>query len=109
MSLLLYSLSLNHFNSCAFSDIQFIAVRLTVAQKNVFTNCSYIAPNSVISVCNKQGSVIREVVDNTKTPDVIIVLGDFNLSNVSWRSNSDTGWLIAIGAAHAAKCFSLYK
>ncbi|KAI9576256.1 hypothetical protein GQX74_013504 [Glossina fuscipes] len=30
--------------------------------------------------------------DSIKPPNVIIVLGDFNLSNASWRCNSDTGW-----------------
>uniref|UniRef100_A0A1B0A433 Endonuclease/exonuclease/phosphatase domain-containing protein n=1 Tax=Glossina pallidipes TaxID=7398 RepID=A0A1B0A433_GLOPL len=56
-----------------------------------------LAPDRDINVYNKHVSLIRDVVDSMQPPDVIIVHGDFNLCNVSWRSNAANGWLIYIG------------
>lgn len=85
------------FDSSACLDIELIVVRVIVAQRNVFITCSYIAPKSDISDYNEHALLSREVADTVKLPDVIIVLGDFYLPNVSWCPDIDTGWAIPIG------------
>jgi len=71
---------------CCLSSIEFVAIKLTVCQTSVYITCSYIPPQSELSVYLEHFSNIRLISSKLSDRDYLCVLGDFNLPDISWSS-----------------------
>ena len=78
------------------SDIEIIIVVIKIGFKSLYISCSYIPPNSGPNVYNEHLLAIKSAMENIKTTDVFISLGDFNLPSVSWFSLPETDFLTPI-------------
>lgn len=68
-----------------FSGIEFIAVSVMFASVKMFITCSYIPPSADFNVYKEHLSAIEGIVSSMGESDIILTLGDFNLTSVSWH------------------------
>lgn len=66
-----------------------IAVRFRLPSKTIYVCCIYIRPDSAPSVYEQHASCIQEICDAASNNDTILILGDYNLSRLTWRYDSD--------------------
>jgi len=71
------------------SGIKFISVKLSFPKRKIFFICSYISPGSEFNVYLLHLSAIHSISLLLET-DQLIVLGDFNLPNISWLESKDS-------------------
>ena len=76
-----------------FRNIEFIATCVKLINIKIFITCSYIPPASSMDIYESHLEAIQFVVKKSKPNDMIIVLGDFNLPNVSWIRTPDSNYL----------------
>ncbi|KAL9900271.1 uncharacterized protein ACN427_007570 [Glossina fuscipes fuscipes] len=86
-------------------DVEFIAIRVKLPNKHLYLTCSYIPPNSDISVYKKQAALICEVAKQSKPTDIVLALGDFNLPQVNWFYSDCSGCLIPSSTSDKAVVF----
>lgn len=67
------------------SDLEVIATKTKLYNKNLFIFCVYIPPNAPVVSYSNLISVIEIIRLNTSYDDEIIVCGDFNLPNLKWE------------------------
>jgi len=72
------------------SGIQFIFVKLSLPKSNIFLTCSYITHGSEFNVYLLHRSAIHSNSLLLAEIDQLIVLGDFNLLNISWLESKDS-------------------
>ncbi|KAL9909377.1 uncharacterized protein ACN427_004585 [Glossina fuscipes fuscipes] len=70
--------------------------------KQLFITCSYISPNSDIFIYKKQAVLICEVAKRSRSTDLVLTLGDFNLPQVTWCNSDNSGCLISTSASDRA-------
>lgn len=75
-------------------DVEFLCVCIRLFSKNIIITCSYIPPSSDISTYLSHMRLIEEISDKLQPTDILIVLGDFNISNISWSFDNDLGYLL---------------
>jgi len=68
------------------SNIEFVVIILTVCQTSVYITCSYIPPQSDLSVYFEYFSNIRLISSKLSDRDYLCVLGDFDLPDISWST-----------------------
>ena len=86
-------------------DVEFIAIRARIPNKQLFITCSYIPPNSDISIYKKQASLICEVAKQSRPTDFVVVLGDFNLPQVTWCNSDNSACLVPSSTSDRAIVF----
>nr|AMS38367.1 hypothetical protein [Bactrocera tryoni] len=69
--------------------IEFKCIRICANSGHIYLTLSYIPPHSDISVYMQHASLISNVFSMVNDTDSMIVLGDFNLPCVSWKSIDD--------------------
>lgn len=75
-------------------NIEFISSCLFIANFKMFITCSYIPPISDVSVYMQHNEMVQKVNNLAASDDIVLVLGDFNISDVSWSYFSDNGYLL---------------
>jgi len=63
---------------------------VTLISLSIFVTCSYIPPGSDLIVYEHHLSAIKSVLSLLSNSDLLIVLGDFNLPNISWSPPTDS-------------------
>lgn len=66
------------------SDIEVCCAFLVIQNKKLFIICIYIPPGSSIEVYNKCYQTILYISNMIEPDDHLIIMGDFNLPQVSW-------------------------
>ena len=72
------------------NNIEFLAVYIKLQFKSMFITCSYIPPSSNPEIYIQHANCIKHISKLSKPGDYIIVLGDFNLPNITWFKNPDS-------------------
>jgi len=97
---------------CCLSNIEFVAIKLTVCQTSVYITCSYIPPQSDLSVYLEHFSNIGLISSKLSDTDYLCVLGDFNLPYISWStvqgSFSSQGRRLSQARAKYRKIFNIW-
>ncbi|KAL9917892.1 uncharacterized protein ACN427_000469 [Glossina fuscipes fuscipes] len=73
--------------------------------KHLFITCSYIPPNSDISIYGKHAALICEVAKQSRPTDLVVALGDFNLPQVTWCNTDNSGCLVPTSTSDRAVVF----
>ncbi|KAL9873934.1 uncharacterized protein ACN2A1_014095 isoform 1-T3 [Glossina fuscipes fuscipes] len=73
--------------------------------KQLFITCSYIPPNSDISIYKNHAALICEVAKRCISTDLVVALGDFNLPQVTWCNSDNSGFLIPTSTSDRAVVF----
>ncbi|KAL9876948.1 uncharacterized protein ACN2A1_013482 [Glossina fuscipes fuscipes] len=73
--------------------------------KHLFITCSYIPPNSDISIYRKHAALICEVAKRSRPTDMVVALGDFNLPQVTWCNTDNSGCLVPTSTSDRAVVF----
>jgi len=76
------------------NEIEFIIVKVSLQSLSIFVTCSYIPPGSDSIIYEHHLSAINSVLSLFSNRDLLIVLGDFNLPDISWSPPTDS--LVAI-------------
>jgi len=58
--------------------------------KSFYVTCSYIPSASDLTIYEQHLSAIKTVLSHLSERDLLIVLGNFNLSDISWSSSTDS-------------------
>jgi len=72
------------------NDIEFVGVKVSLKSFSIYVTCSYIAPRSDLTIYEQHLSAIKTVLSHHSERDVLIVLGDFNLPDISWSPSTDS-------------------
>lgn len=75
-------------------SVEILCVRLSIAGIFIFITCSYIPPNSNSEIYSEHGRIIGSVMEMMSTRDIILVCGDFNIPDVSWRFCSESSFMV---------------
>lgn len=78
------------------TDIEFVAVKIKLRNKSLFIACSYIPPGSNADIYIKHMSAMKKAFSNTKTSDLVIFIGDFNLSSITWTKSYKSNNLVPV-------------
>jgi len=65
---------------------------------SIFVTCSYIPPGSDLIIYEHHLSAIKSVLSLLSNSDLLIVLGDFNLPDISWSPPTDSLVAISLSA-----------
>lgn len=74
-------------------DFDFVCVKLIHIAGSIFVACLYIPTSSDIDTYMKLLLLFGKVFRHMKPCDSFLVLGDFNLPDVSWRYEEDASYL----------------
>jgi len=74
-------------------EIEFVIVKVSFQSFYIFVTCSYIPPGSDLIIYEPHLSAIKSL-SLLSNRDLLIVLGDFNLPEISWSPPTDS--LVAI-------------
>jgi len=72
------------------NDIEFVGVKVSLKSFSIYVSCSYIPPGSDLTTYEQHLSAIKAVLSHLSERDLMIVLGDFNLSDVSWSPSTNS-------------------
>ena len=78
------------------NDIEFVAVKIKLGKKSLFISCSYIPPSSNADIYAKHLSAMKSAFMNSKTSDLLISLGDFNLPSISWTGSNNSNKMVPV-------------
>jgi len=76
------------------NEIEFVSVKVSLQSFSIFVTCSYIPPGSDLIIYEHHLYAIKSVLSLLSNSDLLIVLGDFNLPDISWSPPTDS--LVAI-------------
>ncbi|KAL1395138.1 hypothetical protein pipiens_011461 [Culex pipiens pipiens] len=74
-----------------------IAVRIPLPGKTLFVCCVYIPPNSDATIYTQHSSCVQQLCDLAQGPDEVIVVGDYNVPNLSWHFDEDINGYLPSG------------
>jgi len=57
---------------------------------SIYVTCSYIPPGSDLTIYEQHLSAIKTVLSHLSERDLLIVLGDLNLPDISWSPSTDS-------------------
>ena len=66
-----------------------IAVRIPLSGKTLFVCCVYIPPNSEASIYTQHSSCVQQLCDLAQSTDDVVVVGDYNVPNLTWHFDED--------------------
>lgn len=66
-----------------------VYVKINCNGKNLILVQIYIRPDSPLEVYKANMNTLRDVVSKVNANDVLLVSGDFNLSNLNWFTQDD--------------------
>jgi len=69
-------------------------VKVPLQSLSIFVTCSHIPPDSDLVIYEHHLSAIKSLLSLLSNKDLLIVLGDFNLPDISWSPPTDS--LVAI-------------
>jgi len=72
------------------NDIEFVGVKVSLKSFSIYVTCSYIPPGSDLTIYEQDLSVIKTVLSHLSERDLLIILGDFNLPDISWSPSTDS-------------------
>jgi len=72
------------------NDIEFVGVKVSLKSFSIYVTCSYIPPKSDLTIYEQHLSAIKTVLSHLSERDLLIVLGDFNLPDISWSLSTDS-------------------
>jgi len=70
------------------NDIEFLGVKVSSKSFSIYGTCSYIPPGSDLTIYDHHFTTIKTVLTNLSERDLLIVLGDFNLPDISWSPST---------------------
>ena len=78
-----------------------VCVMLPLKDRNIYLVELYIRPDSPVAVYKANMESLQEIASNLRAEDILIVSGDFNLSNLDWYTdeNDDADIAIPISAS----------
>jgi len=71
------------------NDIEFIGVKVSLKSLSIYVTCSYNPPGSDLTIYEQHLSAIKNVLSHFSERDLLILLGDFNLPDISWSLSTD--------------------
>ncbi|KAL1381013.1 hypothetical protein pipiens_013780 [Culex pipiens pipiens] len=74
-----------------------IAVRIPLPGKTLFVCCVYIPPNSDATIYTQHSSCVQQLCDLAQGPDEVIVVGDYNVPNLTWHFDEDINGYLPSG------------
>ncbi|MEL7309297.1 MAG: endonuclease/exonuclease/phosphatase family protein, partial [Pseudomonadota bacterium] len=87
------------------TDIEIIWIECkTGNSRSVFIGTVYLPPKSAVSVLSSFEDSLDRVCNAAGSDDSIVILGDFNMSDASWKLNDDEGY--AFCDNHSEVCHS---
>jgi len=72
------------------NEIEFVGVKISLKSFSIYVTCSYIPPGSDLRIYEQHLSAIKTVFSHLSERDLLIVLGDFNLPDISWCLSTDS-------------------
>jgi len=72
------------------NDKEFVGVKVSLKSFSIYVTCSYIPPGSYLTIYEQHLSEIKSVLSHLSERDLLIVLGDFNLPDISWSLSTDS-------------------
>jgi len=72
------------------NDIEFGGVKVSLKSFSVYVTCSYIPPGSDLTIYEQHLSTIKTVLFHLSERDILVVLGEFNLPDISWSPSTDS-------------------
>jgi len=88
------SLTSKRIHSDTPNEIEFVSVKVSLQSFSIFVTCSYIPPGSDLIIYEHHLSAIKSFLSLLSNRDLLIVLGDFNLPEITWSPSTDS--LVAI-------------
>lgn len=88
------------------NDIEFISSCIFFSNFKIFVTCSYIPPKSDFNVYMMHFDMIKNVCNLASPKDVILVLGDFNIPEVSWSYDSDASCFLPFSIGRFEEFFN---
>lgn len=88
-----------------FSHIELICVLVKIYNKSVYIICSYIPPNSPLTVYEDHLKAVDVILNNLKSSELIMLIGDFNLPSLSWHGTPDSNYLIPARSTDSSAVF----
>lgn len=76
---------------------EFLCVKMVLPHKNIYLVTMYIVPGSPVDTYNEAFSFLNYIFEIMSYNDEVICLGDFNLTNVSWKRCPDTYAMVPTG------------
>lgn len=65
-------------------ELEQVAVKVSLENMSIYVCCVYLRPNSDPELYRKHSKTVQYLLDRTNETDMLIVLGDYNLPNLSW-------------------------
>jgi len=88
------SLTSERIHSDTPCEIEFVSVKVSLQSLSIFVTCSYTPPGSDLIFYEHHQSAIKYILSLLSNRDILIVLRDFNLPDISWSPPTDS--LVAI-------------
>jgi len=84
------SLTSERIHSDTPNEIEFVSEKVSLQSLSSFVTCSYILPCSDLIIYEHHLSSIKSLLSLLSNRDLLIVLSDFNLPDISWSPPTDS-------------------
>lgn len=90
--------------SLASHRLEHICVKIMSKNKTIFVYAVYIPPNSSFEIYSNCVATLEEIYNISRPEDSVVVLGDFNLTDVNWSYDEDLQCMLPSSTLSDIEC-----